>query len=68
MVNMPNGWNEWSKYVLQELKSLRKSTESIKEDLTIIKVQLATQRVKIGLMASIFGLLGGALVLIVRFM
>lgn len=65
MTNAPDGWNEWSKYVLKELKSLRESNESIKEDLTEIKVQLATHQVRIGFVAGIFGVLGGALVTII---
>ena len=53
--NPDNGWREWSRYVLQELKEHNKVQEAILRDITSIRVELAGLQVK----AGVWGVLGG---------
>lgn len=43
-----NQWNEWSNFVLNELKRLNECQEHIKDDITQIKVDIAMLKVKSG--------------------
>ncbi len=66
-----NGWEEWSKFVLKELKRLsnasesfpkamQKLTEKVNEELTELKTEVAMLKVKSG----VYGLVGGAILLL----
>lgn len=52
-----NGWNEWSRHVLAELKRLSEGDEALKCKLSSIEVEVAKLNVKAGL----WGALGGAI-------
>jgi len=52
-----NDWNEWSKYVLNELKRHNKVQEKMQSDIASIKTDIALLKLKSGL----WGLAGGAI-------
>ena len=49
----PNGWNEWSIYVLKELKRLNVNYEGLQKDVRSIHVEIATLKVKSGLWGAV---------------
>ena len=51
----PNGWEQWSKYVLKELERLNKCYQDIEADLQDIKVEIAMLKVKSGIWGAIAG-------------
>jgi len=53
--NHNDTWEEWSKYILNELVSLNKRTDDINKQLTQIHVELATLKVKSGIWGAIAG-------------
>ena len=59
----PDGWQEWSKFVLKELKRLGDAyenlTKKVNEELTELKTEVAMLKVKSG----IWGLLGGIIII-----
>ncbi len=59
----PDGWQEWSKFVLKELKRLGDAyenlTDKVNEELTELKTEVAMLKVKSG----IWGLIGGIIVI-----
>ena len=66
----PDGWQEWSKFVLKELKRLgdayeefpkaiQKLTEKVNDEITELKTEVAMLKVKSG----IWGLIGGVIVI-----
>ena len=61
----PNGWQEWSKFVLKELTRLSDTYEDlskkVNEEVTQLKTEVAMLQVKSG----IWGIIGGAIVIIV---
>ena len=56
-----NGWSEWSKYVLAELKRLDNSCACLEKDLQAANLEIAILKVK----AGIWGVLGGAIPVII---
>ena len=60
-----NGWDEWAKHVLSELERLNDCVVLIQESVNSLKVDIATQRVKVGLVATILGVVGGILPVVV---
>ena len=58
-----NGWNEWSRYVLSELKRLNRVVEDLGKEIGRNNEIIAGLRVQ----AGIVGLIGGALPAIVVF-
>ena len=48
-----DGWREWSKHVLVELKRLDESYQRISDDITLIKVEIAQLKVKSGMWGAI---------------
>ena len=52
-----NGWNEWGKHVLSELKRFNDWNNDLAETQTKILVQVSALKVK----AGIWGLIGGAI-------
>jgi len=68
MTTNDNGWKEWSKYVLAELKSLNNKYENInkiltnhlmhtQERLTVLETSLRNWKYFVGLMVTILGLI-----------
>ena len=57
----PNGWDEWSKFVLSELKRLSMAYEGLRETSEGIRIEIAKLKVK----AGIWGAIGGAIPVIV---
>jgi len=57
----PDGWQKWSKFVLEELKRLNKNyeelTKKVNDELTELKTEVAILKVK----AGIWGLIGGVI-------
>lgn len=57
----PDGWQEWSKFVLKELKRLgdayEKLNDNMGKDISKIKAEIAILKVKSG----VYGLVGGAI-------
>jgi len=51
----PNGWSEWSKYVLKELDRLNTCLTEVNNNVTEIKVEIATLKVKSGLWGAAAG-------------
>lgn len=49
MEDNPNGWDQWGKHVLSQLKRLVERVDVIQADVTIVKAEIATLRVKSGL-------------------
>lgn len=56
-----NGWDEWSKYVLSELKRLSLAYEGLRETSEGIRIEIAKLKVK----AGIWGLIGGAIPVVI---
>ncbi len=57
----PNGWNEWSKFVLNELQRLNVNYENLTSQVQRVQVQIATLKVKSG----IWGVIGGSIPIMV---
>lgn len=56
-------WNEWSKYVLEELKRINGCYVEIDKKVDKISIDIATLKVK----AGIWGLIGGAVPVLIGF-
>lgn len=54
-------WEEWSQFVLNELKRLNGSQEAIRKEVGDTRIEIATLKVK----AGIWGLAGGAMPVVV---
>jgi len=59
-IEKPNGWNEWSKYVLNELKRLGDSYEQLDEKMTQVMVEVGMLKVKAGVWGGLAGLISAA--------
>ena len=61
----PNGWQEWSKFVLRELTRLSNAyedlTKKVNDEMSIIKAEIAMLKVKSG----VYGLVGGAILVLI---
>lgn len=58
----PNGWTQWSKYVLEELKRLNKCYDSLDARLQIMQKDVITLKVKAGFWGAGAGALVGIVV------
>ena len=56
-----NGWSEYQRLVLSELRRLSDMQETQTRHAHALESQLAVLHVKVGLLAGLFGLLGGAI-------
>jgi outer membrane protease len=54
-------WTAWSHHVLIELERLNECYNKVDERLNAIEKNLATNNVKIGFQATLYGILGGAI-------
>lgn len=52
-----NGWPEYAKMVLSDLRELKRGQEDMQEEITRLRIDMGAQKVK----ASAFGMLGGAI-------
>lgn len=59
-----DGWPEWSNHVLQELKRLSESNELQTTELSEIRVEIATLKVKSGVWGAAAGAIPSVLVLL----
>ena len=59
-----NGWKEWSKHVLAELKRLNECYEKLDESIQGMKIDLAMLKVKSGIWGAIAGFVPSAAALI----
>jgi len=57
MSEQKNGWFEWSRHVLSELERLSDGQESVKSEVSKLRVDIAMLKVKSG----VWGLIGGAI-------
>lgn len=55
--NELNGWDQWAKYVLHELERLDKCISSTKKEMTSVRIEIASLRVK----AGVWGMAGAAI-------
>lgn len=55
--NDNNGWEQWSKHILIELKRLNTNDENLEEKINKVLIEIAMLKVKSG----IWGLMGGAI-------
>ncbi len=61
---MENGWEEYKRLVLEELKTSKESRKEIKLCLTNIKVEIAKLKVKSGIWGAIAGAIPATVILI----
>ncbi len=61
---MENGWEEYKRLVLEELKTSKESRKEIKICLTNIKVEIAKLKVKSGIWGAIAGAIPATVILI----
>jgi len=57
----PNGWNEWSRHVLAELKRLNTCYETLDDKIDKLKEDVTVLKVK----AWLFGVFGGGAIMVV---
>lgn len=55
----PNGWNEWSKFVLKELERLNTCYEGILESVNGLKIKVNTLEVKLAILGGAGGFAAG---------
>ena len=55
MTNPSNGWNEWSKHVLAELRRLNTCMEKIETEMSNLRSDIAVLKVKAGLWGAAAG-------------
>lgn len=53
----PNGWSEWSRYVLKELEDNDKDHKEILAGIKKIEIDLATLKAKAGVWGAVAGLI-----------
>ena len=53
----PNGWNEWSVHVKEELKRLNTCYEGMRDTLNQVRIDIATLKVKAGIWGGIGALI-----------
>jgi hypothetical protein len=53
----PNGWTEWSRYVLKELERLNDCYEKQSTKLDDLKTSITTMKVQMGFIGGIAGLI-----------
>lgn len=57
----PDGWQEWSKFVLKELKRLSDAYDKLSDAMSHTKAEIAMLKVKSG----VYGLVGGAILVVI---
>lgn len=62
----PNGWNEWSKYVLKELERLNACYEKIDSRLDIVQDEITKLKIKAGIWGLVAGAVPVAIVLAIK--
>lgn len=60
---LPNGWNEWSKYVLKELERLNGCYEKLEDHIQKVSTDIAMLKVKAGVWGLIAGMIPAAVAL-----
>lgn len=66
--NNPNGWNEWSKYVLKELERLNGVYTILDGKLDEIMKDVSTLKVKAGMWGAIAGMIPVAVALAIIYL
>tara|TARA_Y100000310_G_scaffold247602_1_gene253264 strand:+ start:32514 stop:32753 length:240 start_codon:yes stop_codon:yes gene_type:complete len=66
--NNPNGWNEWSKYVLKELERLNGAYTILDGKLDEIIKDVSTLKVKAGMWGAIAGMIPVAVALAIIYL
>lgn len=56
-----NGWNEWSRHVLAELKRLSDGQDRYQEKTDLAFMELKVEIAKLKVKSGIWGLMGGAI-------
>ena len=64
IIIQPNGWNEWSKFVLKELERLNSCYDAIDKKVDKINVELAMLKVKSGIWGATAGIVGSLAILL----
>lgn len=63
--NVPNGWNQWSKYVLKELERLADGQEKIEKQLNGLTVEFKQFQTAMKIKSGVWGAMAGAVPAIV---
>ena len=63
----PNGWNEYSRLVLSELKRLDESHIELVKKVDVLITDVAVLKIKYGLIGGFIGAVPGVVALILRF-
>jgi outer membrane protease len=58
-------WTQWSKHVLIELERLNDCYKQVDQRLNTIEQNLSANNVKLGFQSTLFGILGGAIPVVV---
>jgi len=66
-MSQPNGWNEWSKFVLKELERLNSCYDKLDEKASEIQTEIAMLKVKSGIWGAIGGIASIAIVLLITY-
>jgi hypothetical protein len=66
-MTQPNGWNEWSKFVLKELERLNSCYDKLDQKATEIQTEIVMLKVKSGVWGAIGGVASIAIVLLVMY-
>lgn len=60
-----NGWNEWSRYVLKTLETQQANVCNLTTEIHKLNSCMATIRTELSIKSGIWGLLGGAIPVII---
>jgi len=63
-----NGWEEWRKYVLNELKRMSACYETLNEKMTKVMVDVGMLKVKAGVWGGLAGLISALVVVAYLFL
>jgi hypothetical protein len=61
----PNGWKEWSRYILKELERLNNCYEGLRNDVGKIREEIITLKVKSAVWGSVGGVIFAAIISVV---
>jgi hypothetical protein len=65
-VSEPNGWNEWSKFVLKELERLNTCYNALDSKVSKIQTEIAMLKVKSGVWGAVAGIIAVVVAVLVK--
>ena len=60
-----DSWEEWAKHVLHELERLNDCMVALQESISNVRIDIATQKVKVGWLSGFYGVAGGVIPVII---